>query len=246
MNHKRLTDKAFWENRSAHQHKNEIQFFAHHIIKKYLQKDTKVSFLEFGCYPGRFLIYFAKMWHYQINGIDFDKRIYEIKDKLELLQIKKAKLIYGDIFKYKTNKLYDVVFSAGLVEHFENPEKIFDIHLKFLKSKGKLIITLPNMLYFQKFLRMITHSQKEFDAHNLSCMRPRIWENIALKNNMRVLYAGYCETFRFWLPPENNSFLGKCILNGIRLITIILRLLHLHQIPNKYFSPHIVIVAEKN
>ena len=39
---------------------------------------------------------------------------------------------------------FDVVFSAGVVEHFTDPTEVIRIHLELMKNGGFLIIMMPN------------------------------------------------------------------------------------------------------
>ena len=39
---------------------------------------------------------------------------------------------------------FDIVYSMGLIEHFENPTEVIDEHIRLLNKEGFLIILIPN------------------------------------------------------------------------------------------------------
>lgn len=57
-----------------------------------------------------------------------------------------TKFIQSDIFDYKDNCKYDIVVSAGLVEHFNKRKMnyLIEKHLSFTKKTGKCYIAVPS------------------------------------------------------------------------------------------------------
>jgi len=48
-----------------------------------------------------------------------------------------------DVFKFKSKEKYDVVCSFGLIEHFYDKEDIMNVHKKFVKPGGIIMILVP-------------------------------------------------------------------------------------------------------
>lgn len=118
------------------------------VLKRYLPKNLPkgFSFLEIGCTPGRWMIYFNKKFGYLVSGCDI-QGLEKTKENLKLNNVK-GYVFYKDI-KNKDKKIskYDAVFSEGLIEHFKNPKEIFDNHIEL--SKEYIIILVPNLTTYK-------------------------------------------------------------------------------------------------
>lgn len=113
------------------------------LIKDSLKPGFK--FMELGCAPGCHLIYYKKKYELDVYGIEYSKvGLGKTRENLELERVE-ASLFENDIFNEKLEAgLYDIVFSAGLVEHFDEPEKVVLRHLGFARSGGFIVFTVPN------------------------------------------------------------------------------------------------------
>lgn len=245
---KHLVDKEFWEARhklyTGELFKN-YRYFADRILQRFLTYDTSLSFLEVGCVPGGNMVYFARNFGYQVSGLDYSDAIQHMGPVLRAHGIDQFELFQCDFFEFSPPSKYDIVFSAGFVEHFTEPELVFKKHCDLLRSGGFLIISLPNFQYGQKLLRILLGVRHEFDWHNLDVMFPHIWSTLAEKEGLSVLYCNYAATFRFWLTPDYNPHLNLLVHRACRVIEMGLRVFHLDQVPNRYFSPGILLVARK-
>lgn len=66
------------------------------------------------------------------------------------------KIINSDIFKYKTNKKFEIVIFNGVAHHTQNPKKILNNACKFLNKKGFLIYGIGNKAgFFQRALQRL-------------------------------------------------------------------------------------------
>jgi len=63
----------------------------------------------------------------------------------------------SDILDFKIENLYDIVFSIGLIEHFEkeNTAKAIKTHFDILKKDGIAIISFPTPTLLYRFTRKI-------------------------------------------------------------------------------------------
>jgi SAM-dependent methyltransferase len=104
-----------------------------------------MRFLEIGCAPGKTLAWVAKTVGAEVAGIDYSANgIYNARRLFEHLGIH-GDLRWEDVFEttFKEGS-FDCVFSCGLIEHFDDPRKIVEIHARLVKPGGKAVIAVPN------------------------------------------------------------------------------------------------------
>jgi len=131
------------------------------LLKNYITPGMHV--LEIGCAPGKILAWVAKTLRADVSGIDFSVQGMDNARRLfERLRIS-GHLLCEDIFETTFQEgSFDFVFSCGVIEHFEDPKQLIEIHAKLLKPGGKAVIAIPR--YAGIYFRL----QNYFDAHNLS------------------------------------------------------------------------------
>jgi len=119
-------------------------------------------FLEIGCAPGKMLAWVAKVLRADVAGLDYAERgMLFCRSLFEALAIE-ADLRCEDVFS--TTFLpgsFSVVFSAGVIEHFDDPREIVRRHVLLVEPGGKVVITVPN------YGGIYGHLQRLFDPENL-------------------------------------------------------------------------------
>jgi SAM-dependent methyltransferase len=212
------------------------------LLKKYLPVNPDGNFIEFGSSPGNNLLYFANTFRYRVTGLDYAgvKVTQDFLSKHDL----SCTLIDEDMFEWKSEDKYDVVFSTGVVEHFDPIDTVFDIHKNACKKGGYVVICIPHVRYFNKFIADLF--QPGFSAiHNLKMMKPQILRE-QFGEGYDILYCNYYKTSLLDIDP-NYDFLGnrnffKTLHKFLRTVSAALRL---NNIPNRFFSPNIVVIAKK-
>ncbi len=124
--------------------------------------------MELGGFPGFYSVYLLKRFGISPTIVDIfiDEEILNKFLKLNKVKPGSIELIEADVFAYQPERKYDLVFSFGLVEHFENIELIMEAHKKFLARGGRILITIPNFKhtligwFHKKF------DKKTYSAHN--------------------------------------------------------------------------------
>jgi 2-polyprenyl-3-methyl-5-hydroxy-6-metoxy-1,4-benzoquinol methylase len=114
-----------------------------------LQSEIKpgMHYLEIGCAPGKMLAYTAKRLEAKVAGLDYSpqglawtRRLFE---SLGLESDLRCESVFNTSFEAKS---FDVVHSAGVIEHFEDPAEIVRIHVELLRPGGVALITIPNLV----------------------------------------------------------------------------------------------------
>ena len=119
--------------------------------------------LEVGCAPGKILAWVAVDRGADVAGLDYsDRGIAWARRLFEALSIS-ADLRCEDLLATTFPAAsFDVVYSFGLVEHFEDPEPIVRAHVALSKPGGKVVIGVPH--YGGIYGRL----QRWFDPDNLA------------------------------------------------------------------------------
>ncbi len=150
-----LTTQTYWENNWTRKDqrlwadlrwvRRQYNWFSwDHILRARLKPDKGKRLLEVGCAGGKWLIYFHKTFGYSITGCDFSEAGCAMaRENLESAGIN-GTILNQDFFSLAGQ--YDVLYSAGLIEHFADPKDVLEKFVTLLNpSQGVLISTVPNL-----------------------------------------------------------------------------------------------------
>jgi 2-polyprenyl-3-methyl-5-hydroxy-6-metoxy-1,4-benzoquinol methylase len=131
-------------NQNSNQYRlNLARYSTHNIIKRNLGKKKIV--LDVGCNDG-----YLGLISNETNdfyGLDYSED-----------SIKKAEVVYKKAIKHDLNKMerlpwdlkFDSIIMADVLEHLFFPEKVLEFFIgNYLKKKGEIIISLPNVANWQ-------------------------------------------------------------------------------------------------
>jgi len=151
---------AVWEQKSTSKKLNFLRKVGYFYIEatgllskyinNYIKKDKKYSIIEIGCGGSSYLPYLQKKYkNLQIFGLDKSLK----GCKSTNIELNKDSflgcIICGDIFQNPFHNKFDIVFSIGFIEHFDEPLPVLEKHIEFLKPGGILICIIPNFIGFQ-------------------------------------------------------------------------------------------------
>lgn len=233
--------KAFWDDTWANYRPQVYPgpiFEFHKLYSTYLPHDNQMTFVEIGAMPGNHMVYFNKEFGYRVTGIDYCSDVAAITATMHINGIHEYALINADVFSLKDAAQYDVVFSSGFVEHFEDYETVLALHSRMVKLGGYLLITVPNTKYLHKVLMKI-FCPEIYQVHRDYLMSRSVLRAGVEKLGFEVMYCDYLKTFRPFYP------LPGPIRFGARIVNKLLRLLRLDNIPNALASPYLYLIAKK-
>ncbi|MCS7073632.1 MAG: class I SAM-dependent methyltransferase, partial [Bacteroidia bacterium] len=165
------------------------------------------------------LSWFARELQFQAISIDFStvgnqKTIENFSLQQLVVTVFEKNILVDDLSDIPQA---DVVYSLGFVEHFSNPELLFEKHFNCCLPGGIIIIGFPNFSGInQRILALI--APKLLEKHVLTVMNENLWLSIAKKKNCEVIYHGYLGGIcpRIWYPSESH-------LIGYQLINLCIR-----------------------
>lgn len=236
----KITDRKFWQDYwRGYQPKLITTIPFQDIFESF--PNGNQTFIEIGGFPGNFSIYFRKFKKYQVTMLDYfvDYQIINQVLKINSLDQKEIKIIETDFLNFQSNNQYDIVFSAGFIEHFDNPEIIVKKHLELLKPGGLLFISLPNFLGLNGFVQKI-FDKKNLTRHNIEIMKIDKLNTLFSSMNLTNYKISYWGKPSIWL--ESSSRRNKYLIKTIKAIS---RVLNLFNIKSKFLSPYLIVQAYK-
>ena len=216
------------------------------FFHQHLPKNNNFELLELGCAPGRWLHYFNKEFGYKVSGLESSNVGFGLaKQNLDMLGIK-SDIYFGDVLNYKFNKKFDIIFSMGLVEHFNPPIEIIRKHLELTKPNGYTIIGIPNFKsFFYRFLQYLINRQLLNQHILLSIKDLCIFLNESIKDS-EVVYLGYIGVLNFYLLgiSKKEAFLQRIICYCQIIFDKMLRIFSIKK-ETSLFSPYLFLILKK-
>ncbi|HEX4487998.1 MAG TPA: methyltransferase domain-containing protein [Terriglobales bacterium] len=212
-------------------------FEQHPVFAKYLSK-TNGDAIEIGCVPGNFMVYLHHEFGYRVDGLDYCGNMDYVRRNLQHNNIHDSNLFNADLFNFVSGKKYDLVFSGGFVEHFDNYELVVQKHADLAKNGGYVVIFFPNLTHIHKLL-CGWFAPEVLRIHRFALMNKQTLRDTLEKAGLRVLHCDYQKTFRptYQLPTALQF--------GSRAFQKLLRMTRLDNIGNRYGSPYLISVSVK-
>jgi len=252
----RRTERSFWEsywNRRKQKSATAKRTLQVKELQKvfhfYLPVNQNWLALEIGGASSDFLSYFARFFNYKIHSLDYstagnDATRQKFKDLHTPIQIFEKDL-FSDLSDLPK---FELVYSLGFLEHFENPIPVIEKHLCLLKAGGMLMIGSPNLTgIYEKILSITAPSVK--DSHNLKLMDLENWKIFEDHFDLEPIYKGYIGGFEpmNMKKIENKRFISIILYSIVTLLTIILsfHFSFLRKINSKSLSGYMIGIYKK-
>ena len=199
------------------------------------------SFIEIGGFPGTFAVYFRKYRGYQVSILDcfYAPSVIRGMERANSLAEGSIRTLKEDFLEFATDKRYDVVFSAGFIEHFLDLGLVLRKMCDLLKPGGTLFASVPNFRGINGLIQKMFDGSN-YDAHNLEAMNTRRLEDICGSLGLQQFRAFYYGVPGIWLRGSARvNHLTKIMLGKLNTVMTYVPL------TNRYFSPHVVLLARK-
>ena len=253
LNHNNLAESFYWDelwSSSVHSSINLRSYYHYRLDKlfrKFIHPNSKV--LEIGCGGSQWLPYLAKQYRAEVWGIDYSKTGVEVAIQNLKSQSVNGKIILGDLFKDRSlpNKYFDVVWSYGFIEHFNDPIKVIAKAYQLLNSGGIVVTLVPNLQGFIGWLHRIVDDDV-YRKHVV--ITPEVLDklhmDIGLEPANRASYFGIFSIgvvnfnkVRKSFPNTIDGLFWSSIQIGQQLVCLPFRLLGIES-ESRLFSPYII------
>lgn len=217
----------------------------HSFLKSILPINKQFKFLEVGCAPGSWMYYFNENFGYQVEGIEYTENGVDLtKKNLEKLNV--STKVYHQDFLNNTLPLssYDVVFSGGFIEHFDNPEIVVRKHIELLKPGGILILEIPNLRGVNYFFQNIIDGGI-VKIHNTKIMNLDYFYHLGDSCGLNKIALRYIGKINFGLFAGSGIFLKIGYVIQTLLNYIYFTWTKNIFCDSKWVSPYIVAIYQK-
>lgn len=122
-----------------------VRYYNRCLADILLQKtDKNTDLMEIGCGTSSLLLTLSEEVK-SLTGMDVSENALRISmKKADEAGIKNISFINDDFIYTKKKKQYDIIWSQGLIEHFEDSKKAVEKHLSFTKNGGYTMISVPS------------------------------------------------------------------------------------------------------
>lgn len=241
MDKEQLTQKEFWDDVwnkirlpviIEPTSKEPITKEILRIFRNFLPKD-RLSVVEIGGAPGQFVAYLSKYHGYEASIIEYSKTgCQKTEENFKLLGIDVK--IYNRDFLSDLSDLprFDLVFSMGFIEHFNELDDILYRHINLLKKGGILILGVPNFGGINQKVLART-APKMLSMHNIEAMDIKRWNVIESQYGLTPLFKGYIGGFE-------PKILKRCENRTFRNLSIryFFKILHYLMLPFPFLRAH--------
>lgn len=234
-----ITDKEYWDNYWKNYQYDKIPKKV--VFERFMPKLTRgINFIEIGGFPGVNAAYFYRRGIRDVTILDFhiNKEIVRNFEKINDLPEGTIQCIDNDFFAFSSEKKYDVVFSSGFIEHFEDTRDAITRHIDLLSEKGQLLIIIPNFLGLNGKLQR-RFDRENLDSHNLQSMKISYLKEIMQSFNLYDVSVGYLGKPMVWLEPKPENQKRR---KWVKMLSYALKLF---PVKGKLLSSYIAIYARK-
>lgn len=217
-----------------------------------LRRESRV--LEIGCGKSMWLPYIARELGCRVAGIDIEPYAAELASANLAGAGMSGEILCRDAFDIGQNRdlfgKFDLLYSMGVMEHFEDAAERLALLSNYLKSGGRIITTVPNLQGVNWLLQRYAslrrlHMHVVYDKRRLAGIHRRA--------NLRVLAAGYVGFYDGFVSapdattaPLRRRIHGRLCWASNMLGAAWIRAGGSHLAPEiKWFSPHVFCVASR-
>ncbi|MCX6240378.1 MAG: class I SAM-dependent methyltransferase [Bacteroidetes bacterium] len=257
MNSEKLTGRNFWETYwetdTDNKKKKRPSLCVQEILKAFdsqLPAEKGLKALEIGGAKGEYLLYLVRRFGYDGFSLDYSSAGNEQTLETFSRAGYKVQVYERDLFADNSDlPLFDIVFSLGFIEHFEDPASVVESHLRLLRPGGVLLLGVPN--YSGIYHLVLKHlAPSMYKTHNLRIMDLSSWSDFEQKFGLETLYRAYIGGFEplNMKKLENRNLLNRLVYFKIQVLTVLFsfRFRGLRKFNSAFISSYLIGIYRKN
>ncbi len=230
------------------------KFSLHNVLRAHLPVRPDWSVIEIGCAPGKNLVDLHHMFGYKPYGIEYSHSgVISTLETFRRYGFNTANVIEADFFdqefhnKFRGN--FDIVFSAGFIEHFDPPDEVLNLHVNLLKTGGYLICIIPNLLgVFYPFLWLCARDLLK--VHNCKLMQKSTFRRMFAPFGLDTKFCGYVGAFQFYgsslrKEPGLRGVAAAALERFQDILDHCMFLFHRGDFPESHLSACLVFVGQR-
>ncbi|MDX9755279.1 MAG: class I SAM-dependent methyltransferase, partial [bacterium] len=162
------------------------------ILENEINRSVPSSVLEIGSGNSLWLTWIGKDFDVKVAGLDYSEAGCRLlQQRFQQFGVE-GSVYCGDLLSKENlcGEQYDLVYSLGVVEHFDDISGAIEAHLKYVKPGGSLLLTIPNLRAVQGCMAKLWKPQI-LEMHNIISARALkdIFRSLQLQH-IQSLYAG--------------------------------------------------------
>jgi len=194
--------KGVWENITLPQEVRPGDVPEVHRILTSILPRERLSLIEIGCAPGRWMAYFARQFGFSVSGVEYVSQACAMtRENLDRLSVP-AEIYHADFFKFESGH-YDVVFSAGFLEHFQQAGSVVGRLVNLCPPHGFIITLIPSMEGLNRWISKTFRPQVA--AGHFPINLPELTA-LHESSGLRTLYANHIGGLQILPPLQKNRF----------------------------------------
>jgi len=223
--HSTRGDEAFWDTywqtlalpREVRKGQAAITDVITGLFDECLPPGAGRTAVEIGGAPGAYAVYLHRALGYDVHVLDRSTVGCEkARENFRLLGIQ-GKVFEGDVFTARTDPpRFDVVYSLGLIEHFEDLTEGIRAHVRFVEPGGPLLVGAPNFggIYHPLFRRL---APAALSTVRLETMDITGWDAFEHSLGLERVFRGYLGGFepRQVSVRETRRLSDRALLGGL-------------------------------
>ncbi len=255
MKDPKLTGQTFWEDYwegKPGKKEKKTSLLIREILKVFdqtLPAMPGLKILEVGGAYGEYLLYLTRRFGYEAHSLDYSR----ICNERTLETFAKAGIpveVYERDLFADNNDLpkFDIVYSLGFIEHFDEPLHVVAKHLDLLKPGGILLLGVPNYSgVYRKVLSRLAPSIEE--THNMQIMDLATWKLFADSLPLEPIFTEYVGGFEplNMKKMEVKTPWNQVIYFFIRILMVLFsfRMQFLRRFNSKFISGYLIGIYRK-
>ena len=194
------------------------------VFDRYLPAIPGLKVLEIGGAPGPYLIYLAKRFGYQAYSLDYSSvGNHRTEENFRAAGIP-VNIIERDLFAPNVREglpAFDIVYSLGFIEHFDDLRLVIKKHLELVKPGGLLLLGVPNLTGIYGAVLRLT-APDLVAVHNTNTMYLENWRAFEKGAPMVPVFKGYVGGFEpFGLKRlERKTLLTRLINFFVKVLIV--------------------------